>query len=407
MLARPLAGWTVVAAFALIAVTMLATAWSTRSTTIAATEAVRMGETLAAEQAIRADLTELGGPPTTADLRQILADRAVEGVRYLAVLDRRDDIIAAAGTPVLATGGKERELGTPRRLVRRASEGNGRIRLEWRATFRRWETGSGAATIVVEVESVEAEQLRSAADRNVGIGTVAALVLLGVALFVVRGELQRAAAARARERERRLASLGEMSAVLAHEIKNPLASLKGNAQLLVAMLPDGDKRHSKAERVVDEAVRLEHLTQDLLAFVRTGELQRTQADPVAIVRDAVGDRSEVVIDVRGAPAVWSLDAPRFREVIVNLVDNAVAAGPPVTVAVGIVGGALAIDVADRGPGIPEADRDRIFEPFHTSKTQGTGLGLAVARRVVEAHGGTIVVGSAATGGALFRVTVPA
>jgi len=96
-----------------------------------------MGETLAAEQAIRADLTELGGPPTTADLRQILADRAVEGVRYLAVLDRRDDIIAAAGTPVLATGGKERELGTPRRLVRRASEGNGRIRLEWRATFRR------------------------------------------------------------------------------------------------------------------------------------------------------------------------------------------------------------------------------------------------------------------------------
>jgi two-component system sensor histidine kinase HydH len=406
MLARPLAGWTVVAAFALIAVAMLATAWSTRSSTVAATEAVRTGEALAAEQAVRADLAELGGPPTAADLREILTDRAVDGVRYLALLDRRDAIVAAAGTPVLATGGRERELGTPRRLVRRMAEGNGRIRLEWRATFRRWE-GGGAATIVVEVESVEAEQLRSAADRNVGIGTVAALVLLGVALVVVRGELSRVAAARAREREKRLASLGEMSAVLAHEIKNPLASLKGNAQLLVAMLPDGDKRHSKAERVVDEAVRLEHLTQDLLAFVRTGELQRTHADPLAIVRDAVGDRAGVTITSQGAPATWSLDAPRFREVLVNLVDNAVAAGPPVTVAVGIVGGALTIDVADRGPGVPDADRERIFEPFHTNKTQGTGLGLAVARRVVEAHGGTIVVGSAAGGGALFRVTVPA
>nr|HEX4314538.1 ATP-binding protein [Kofleriaceae bacterium] len=412
MLARPLAGWSVVAAFALIGVAVLATAWSTRSTIVDATEAVRAGETLAVEQAVRADLADLGGLPGDADLRAILAARTEDGIRYLAVTDRRRGLVASAGTPVLETGGKEREMG-PRRAMRRVVEGNGRVRIELRTNFRRWgDSGGAQPSIVIEVEAVEAEHMREAADRSVGIGTIAALVLLGVAIVLVRAELRRQADERRRERERRLASLGEMSAVLAHEIKNPLASLKGNAQLLVAMLPEaaGDKRHSKAQRVVDEALRLEQLTTDLLAFVRTGELARAPADPAAIARDAVGDQPNVTVDTHAAPATWSLDAARLREVIVNLVDNAVAAGPPVTVTVGVVGRdgrQLAIDVADTGPGVPEAERDKIFEPFHTGKVQGTGLGLAVARRVVEAHGGTIQVGRAPNGGALFRVVIPA
>ena len=104
-----------------------------------------------------------------------------------------------------------------------------------------------------------------------------------------------------------------MSAVLAHEIKNPLASLKGNAQLLAAMLPAGDKPRAKAERVVDEAVRLEKLTNDLLAFVRTGELApragRARRRWSARRRRAAG---EVDGRRRGAPATWSLDAARMR-----------------------------------------------------------------------------------------------
>jgi two-component system, NtrC family, sensor histidine kinase HydH len=196
-----------------------------------------------------------------------------------------------------------------------------------------------------------------------------------------------------------------MSAVLAHEIRNPLASLKGNAQLLAAMLPSGEKPRAKAERVVEEAVRLEQLTNDLLKFVRTGAIERTEVDAGALLREAAASiPGEVIVD---APAIrWSLDAGRMREVVVNLITNAVEAGPPVRASVRATASTLIIEVADRGPGIAEEDRARIFEPFFTNKTQGTGLGLAVARRVVELHGGTIVALPDPAGGALFRVEIP-
>jgi two-component system sensor histidine kinase HydH len=236
---------------------------------------------------------------------------------------------------------------------------------------------------------------------------VAAASLLGVAIVLVLRESRRNAEERERERERRLANIGEMSAVLAHEIKNPLASLKGNAQLLAAMLPAGEKPKGKAERVVDEAIRLEKLTNDLLRFVRTGAINREPIDPAALVREAAGSvPGDVTVEADDAPKTWSLDAARIREVVVNLVDNAVAAGQPVVARVGIVEDRLVIEVADHGNGVPEEDRERIFEAFQTSKTQGTGLGLAVARRVIEQHGGTIVALSNPGGGALFRAEIP-
>jgi two-component system sensor histidine kinase HydH len=207
--------------------------------------------------------------------------------------------------------------------------------------------------------------------------------------------------------ERRLASLGEMSAVLAHEIRNPLASLKGNAQLLAELLPEGAKPRAKADRVVAEAVRLENLTNDLLAFVRTGELARAPVDPAALLREAAASvGAEIAVESTAAPASWSLDGPRMLQVLTNLIDNAVQAGPPVRARVAASGRRLVFEVADRGPGVDPADAERIFEPFFTKRTQGTGLGLAVARRVVELHGGTIAVDAEPGGGARFRVEVP-
>jgi two-component system sensor histidine kinase HydH len=198
-----------------------------------------------------------------------------------------------------------------------------------------------------------------------------------------------------------------MSAVLAHEIKNPLASLKGNAQLLASMLPAGEKSKAKAERVVDEAVRLETLTNDLLQFVRTGSIRRETVDPAAVVREAAESvKGDVTVDVARAPRTWSLDASRMREVIINLVDNAVAAGEPVTVTVAAENKTLVIEVSDNGPGVPTEDREKIFEPFHTGKIQGTGLGLAVVRRTIELHGGKIEVLDNSGGGARFRAEIP-
>jgi two-component system sensor histidine kinase HydH len=222
-------------------------------------------------------------------------------------------------------------------------------------------------------------------------------------------ESRRNAEERARERERRLATLGEMSAVLAHEIKNPLASLKGNAQLLARSLPEGEKPRAKADRIVDEAVRLEHLTNDLLAFARSGEIKIVEADPAALLRDAAaataGDR--VAIDDGGAPRSWPLDADRLRQVLVNLLENAAEISEgPIEAAVTRAGAGLRFTVRDHGPGLPAEDLERLFEPFFTKRTRGTGLGLAVCKRLVELHGGTIAARNAAGGGAELVIDLP-
>ena len=400
----PLAGWSVVVVFLLIGIALLATVWSTRSSVHAASNAVGRGQALAIEQTVRAGLADLEGPATSEDLAAIVREHAEEGLRYLALVDHRGRIVAEAGRPVGSGDGE-----VPGRN-RQLEEIDGRLRIQARS-LRRMRDGGRAFRIVIELEPVQANELRDSAALTLGVGALAAAILLGVAIVLVRREARRHAEERKRERERRLASLGEMSAILAHEIKNPLASLKGNAQLLSAMLPAGEKPRAKAERVVDEAVRLEQLTNDLLKFVRTGELRRAPTDPAALVREAASSvagegQGRVLVDTGAAPAAWSLDPGRMREVIVNLVDNAVAAGTPVHAAVRADRGRLVIEVADRGPGVPEEDRERIFEPFFTGKTQGTGLGLAVVRRVIEQHGGTISVLANPGGGALFRAEIP-
>lgn len=400
----PLAGWSVVATFVLIGIALVATVWSTRSSVIDASDAVRDGQALAIERAVRADIADLDAVPSPEDLAAILRDHADEGLRYIGMVEGRNSIVASAGQ---AVGDSTEDSPGPGRSTQLVE---GRVRMSLRA-LRRMKAGGRATRYIVEIEPVQANELRSQAAWTLGIGALAAASLLAVAIVLVRREARRNADERARERERRLSQLGEMSAVLAHEIRNPLASLKGNAQLLAGMiakaLPEGEKPRAKADRVVEEAVRLEQLTNDLLKFVRTGAIQREPVDPAALVRDAVASvPGDVTVEATGAPATWPLDAGRIREVVVNLVDNAVAAGPPVVATVRREGELLVIEVADRGPGVPEDDREKIFEPFHTGKTHGTGLGLAVARRVVESHGGTLSVLTAPSGGALFRAEIP-
>jgi two-component system, NtrC family, sensor histidine kinase HydH len=419
----PLAGWSIVAIFVLIGGALLSTVWTTRSSVVSASDAVGRGDAIAVREAVRADVAEVDGVPTTEDLQDLLDLHREEGLRYIAMTEGHQ-VVAAAGTAV--TVGPDDDDDRSPRLDQRLTLDHGRIRLTLRG-LRRMKAGGRALRYVVEIEPVQANALRDASTLTLMIGAIAAATLLGVAFVLVRREARRAREERERERERRLASLGEMSAVLAHEIKNPLASLKGNAQLLAQMiakaLPEGEKARSKAERVVDEAIRLEKLTNDLLRFVRTGAINREPVSPAAIAREAVdsvlaakrageGTRdsepviAHVTIAAESAPKTWPLDGERIREVLINLVDNAIAAGPPVEVRLRVAGGRLLLEVEDRGPGVPADEREKIFEPFFTGKTQGTGLGLAVARRVVELHGGTLAVHESPHGGALFRAEIP-
>jgi len=265
--------------------------------------------------------------------------------------------------------------------------------------------------VTIEFEPVLSADVARSARITAVAGMAMLAALIGLSVVAARLIRFREELIRKLEHEKHLSQVGEMSAVLAHEIRNPLAALKGHAQLLAKALPDDTREHAKAQRVVSEAVRLENLTTDLLSFVRSGTLERAETDPVQLAREVAAEsgHERVVVHSDGAPARWLLDATRMRQVLANVIDNALHSSPEgesIDLAIGVEHGALSIEVRDRGAGIAAGDEERIFEPFHTGKARGTGLGLAVARRIVSLHGGRIAASNHEAGGAVFRITIP-
>jgi two-component system sensor histidine kinase HydH len=266
--------------------------------------------------------------------------------------------------------------------------------------------------LVVEFEPRAFPQLMRASHRTLALGGITSATVVLLAAWVWQSMRRRHAMEREAERARHLASLGEMSAVLAHEIRNPLASLKGHAQLLHESLeaPGLDRSRAKATRIVDEAVRIERITTDLLDFVRQGELERTPTDLGELIRLSVEEivpPERLALVLPDLPMQAPVDAARLRHVIENLARNAVQAGEgPVEIALFEEEGAAVLTVRDHGPGIAAGQEERIFEPFVTTRTRGTGLGLAIARRLVDRHGGSLVAANHPDGGAVFRMTLP-
>ena len=163
--------------------------------------------------------------------------------------------------------------------------------------------------------------------------------------------------------------------------------------------------------MVAEAARLEELVGQVLDFVRSGRLERRPEDPAALARAAIEevDPGRVRLETRGAPPRCQLDPTRMQRVLVNLLSNALQASPgdePVDLTVEAAAGALDMELRDRGGGLEPGDEERIFEPFYTRRVKGTGLGLAVARQVVEGHGGRLTARNHPEGGAVFRVELP-
>ena len=357
---------------------------------------------------VAADLNEETNPPTNATLEKALKAHEAQGLRYVALVDREGHAFAEAGTaemsgtairpgPPVIGARRVRAVG-PLGPPRRGSRFEGR---EGRPP--------PPGVLVVELEPPVMDRLRSHLTRISVTAAVAGAVLLAFAIAWSRSAARLAAIERKAAHEQRLVALGSMSSVMAHELRNPLASLKGHAQLLAEDLEGDPKKKAKVDRVVNEAERLEVLTTSLLEFVREGPIERTSVAPVDLVDRALADlaKDRVAVDTAQAPKELFVDEARLARAIHNVVDNALQAKPEGEVALDVKkdGSDVVVEIRDRGPGIP-ADT-QIFEPFVTTRTKGTGLGLAVARRIAEQHDGSLTGENHPDGGALFRLRFPA
>jgi two-component system sensor kinase FixL len=212
-----------------------------------------------------------------------------------------------------------------------------------------------------------------------------------------------------------LARLGEMAAVLAHEVKNPLAGIRGAIQVIGTRLaPD-----SVDARIVTEIVTridgLNELMQDLLLFARTPQPKPEPVDLAGLVqrsadllsRDATFQEVNVMIE--GAAPPITADPDLLKIVFENLLVNgahAIRGRGTLEVAITVIGDTCQVAFSDRGPGIPADVREKIFIPFFTTKARGTGLGLATAKRLIEAHRGSISVACPPEGGTTVTVHLP-
>jgi|SoiMethySBSTD1v2_1073268.scaffolds.fasta_scaffold100834_2 signal transduction histidine kinase len=252
--------------------------------------------------------------------------------------------------------------------------------------------------------------------------------LVGATLFFK--DLTRVEQIEERERLRdRLAALGEMAAAIAHEVKNPLASIEVMAGVLKRQLSEQPESLETLNDIIKEAKMANAIVVEVLEFVRPIQLQVEHADLTDVIKDSITlaegkmRRGAVTIELDLADDVPTLlaDSHQLRQLFSNLLANAFEAlggEGHVEIRSALIPGEeepasgepqapqVVVEVRDSGPGIAPDDLERIFSPFFTTKPQGTGLGLAIVRKVVDAHDGHIDAVSAPGRGATFRVTLP-
>jgi two-component system, NtrC family, sensor histidine kinase HydH len=220
-------------------------------------------------------------------------------------------------------------------------------------------------------------------------------------------------------RAEQLASVGQLAAGVAHEIRNPLTAVK---MLVEVALRSENRKPLRIEdlRVIHgEIVRLEKTVQGLLDFARLPELVRCEYDLRQVVAEAIDlvrlrahqQKVEIAVKCPNDPVLGCVDHVQLRTVLVNLLLNALDAMPQgghlqVSLESSPVTG-LRLCVEDTGTGIPPDIADRLFTPFVTTKETGTGLGLSLSRRIVEEHGGRLLAANRPTGGACFTISLPA
>ena len=216
----------------------------------------------------------------------------------------------------------------------------------------------------------------------------------------------------------RLSAAGQLAASLAHEIRNPLASISGAAGILQRKTANPEYQHDSLEIIQIESQRLNKLLTGFLNFAkpRSPRLQRTNLNELmlsvlSLVSHAAELNGNTFSHMPSPPgAEIDCDPEQLKQVLLNLMINAIEASPAgseIRLRTAIRDGVSAIEIEDDGSGIPADAVDRIFDPFFTTKPKGTGLGLAISSMIVSQHGGTLSFQASPRGGAIFRIELPA
>jgi len=218
-------------------------------------------------------------------------------------------------------------------------------------------------------------------------------------------------------RNEKLAALGQASSKIAHEIRNPLTALGGFARRMLRSTSLATEEREAVQVIAHETARLERILNDQLAFGRSARLQREPTSLNEVVHEStmlLGQQLrvstaelELVLDPDLPRA--SMDADRMKQVLVNLLMNAIAAVPAggrIRIATFAEPGAVVLEVANTGEPIPPQIRDSLFVPFMTTRQEGTGLGLAVVHQIVMEHEGRVEAVSQDPWGTIFRVHLP-
>ncbi|MCP5106663.1 MAG: hypothetical protein GY950_24985, partial [bacterium] len=214
--------------------------------------------------------------------------------------------------------------------------------------------------------------------------------------------------------EDRLRVMGELAAEVAHEIRNPLGSI----ELMVTLLQDDHKGNVRSSellsRIRTSVDNMNHIVTNILLYTRDLQLERTEFPVERLLEDAESialntiTRKQVTVEKNPGDILLTADFELLKQSIANVLINAAQAAPMqgrVTITAEIKKEKFLLKIGDNGPGIPDEIKEKIFKPFFTTKNTGTGLGLAMVKRVVEAHAGNIFLNSGAEG-TLFIIEIP-
>jgi len=220
----------------------------------------------------------------------------------------------------------------------------------------------------------------------------------------------------------KLSALGQLSASLAHEIKNPLSSIKGTAEILLDEFPAGHPKREFVEILLKETSRLNNTVEEVLRFSRRGANSKKHADeemePLSQVIDRVTSllashvrKKNITLTVTGweEGKTCHVAGDKLTQVFLNIILNAIDAAPPngeLAIETKINNSGCWVSVSDNGTGIPADLQEKIFAPFYSTKDGGTGLGLSISKTIVESYGGTLTLSETTGGGACFTVSLP-